>query len=91
MARYKATLMHGERGGEGTYYFEAEDGLIEKSAFTTTRRFMEHLEATAGLGNIDWHASGTMRNDDKKIVTAIGNFVFNGDDEQPFVCLISYA
>lgn len=89
MAIYKATLMHGERGGEGQYTFEAEDGLIARSALTTVRRFMEHLQTHAGIGAIDWHVNAAMKNKEKRVVTALGELVMHGDDEQPFVCFIT--
>lgn len=89
MAIYKATLMHGERGGEGTYTFEAEDGLIDRSAMTTVRRFMEYLQDRAGLGTIDWHVNAAMKNKEKRVVTALGELVMKGNDEQPFVCFIT--
>lgn len=91
MATYKAVLMHGERGGEGQYTFDAEDDLITHSAMTTVRRFMEHLQDHAGLGAIDWHVNAAMKNKEKRVVTALGDLVMHGDDEQPFVCFISEA
>lgn len=90
MATYHATLMHGERGGEGTYEFEAEDGLIENSAMTMVRRFMEHLTDNAGLGNFEWHVNAAMKNKEKGVVTALGELVLSGDEE-PFVCFITEA
>lgn len=91
MAKYQATLMHGERGGEGSYTFEAKDGLIQKSPMKTLKAFIAHLEATAGLGHIDWIASAALRNKEKGVVTAMGSFIFHGDDEQPFICMITEA
>lgn len=88
MATYHATLMHGDRGGEGTYTFEAETGLIQHSAMTTVRRFMEHLNDHAGLGKFDWHVNAAMKNKEKGVVTALGELVLHGDDE-PFVCFIT--
>ena len=88
MATYQATLMHGERGGDGTYRFEGPDDLFTRSAMTILRAFMAHLEETAGLGHIDYHFNAAMKNKDKQVVTALGSLLFHGDDEQPFVCMI---
>ncbi|PIE11939.1 MAG: hypothetical protein CSA72_02155 [Rhodobacterales bacterium] len=90
MATYNATLMHGERGGEGKYTFEAEDGLIDNSAMSTVRRFMEHLTEHAGLGPFEWQLNAAMKNKEKHVVTALGVLVLHGDEE-PFVCFINEA
>lgn len=89
MAQYKATLIHGERGGEGTYSFEAPGGLILKSGLSTVRAFMEHVKTLPGMGHSDWHLHSVNRNGSKTVVTAMGTFEFEGSDEQPFVCFIS--
>lgn len=91
MATYEATLMHGERGGEGRYKFDAEDGLMGGSAMTVVRTFMEHLQDHAGIDHIDWQVNAAMKNKDKGVVTALGNLIMNDDDEQPFVCFINAA
>lgn len=91
MATYKAVLMHGERGGEGQYTFEAEDDLIARSAVTTVRRFMEHLQQHTGMDEFEWHVNAAMKNKEKRVVTALGELIMHGDDEQPFVCFINEA
>ncbi len=62
MAKFQAVLMHGERGGDGTYSFDGADDLFGQSALTILRAFMAHLEASAGLGHIDYHVNAAMKN-----------------------------
>lgn len=88
MTTYEATLVHAERGGKGTYRFEAKDGLIGKSAFKVVRKFMEHLEGRFDHDHFEWRVNASFKNKEKGIVTALGEFEFHGDDEQPFVCYI---
>lgn len=89
MTSYKAILVHGERGGEGEYVFEAPEGVIKKSAFTTVRYFMEFLSTKFDSDEFEWHVNAAFKNKGKAIVTAMGVFEFHSDDEQPFVCYIS--
>lgn len=92
MANFQAVLMHGSRGGEGTYRFEGPDTLLKKSPVKAARVFMEYLEAThPALGHIDYEINAALKNKDKQVVTILGNLVFHGDDEQPFMCMISVA
>ena len=83
--------MHGERGGDGSYEFDGPDDLFSHSAMTILRTFMAHLEASAGLGHIDYHVNAAMKNKEKQVVTSLGSLVFHGNDEQPFVCMINPA
>lgn len=89
MAEYTATLIHGERGGEGKYTFEAADALIQLSGLSTVRAFMDHVRTLPGMSHSDWHLQSVSRNDSKTVVTAMGTFEFSDGNEQPFVCFIS--
>lgn len=89
MAQYRAILMHGKRGGEGQYDFEADAGLIKKSAMATFRALMDHLQTLPGMGDMEWHVVSVHRSSDKDEVAGIGNFEFEDGTEQPFACFIS--
>ena len=89
MATYEAILMHGNRGGEGKYSFEGKDDLLKRSPVKVLRAFLEYLDEHAGIGHIDYEINAAMKNKEKGVVTALGNLVFHGDDEQPFICMIS--
>ena len=91
MATYTAVLMHGNRGGEGTHTFEGDADLMSRSPVRILRVFMAALEGKAGLGHIDYEVNAAMKNEDKNVVTALGNLILHGDDTQPFVCMISPA
>ena len=52
---------------------------------------MQAMDDTAGLGRIDYELNATMKSRDGKIVTALGNLIFHGDDVQPFIVMISAA
>ncbi len=91
MAKYQAVLMHGKRDAEGNHPFEAAEGLMQHSPARITRTFMEAMEAVSGVGHIEYELNATMKSRDGKIVTALGNLVFHGDDVQPFIVMISEA
>ncbi|KUF10516.1 hypothetical protein [Pseudoponticoccus marisrubri] len=91
MATYKAVLMHGERGGEGRYSFEAEDGVLERSTHATMTAFMQHLQGKLEPAHMDWRLDGVLRNDDLGVITAAGTLIFDAGDRQPFVCMINEA
>jgi hypothetical protein len=91
MAQYEAVLMHGVRGGEGTYTFEGPDDLMNKSPARVMRHFMAWVDANAGIGHVDYELNAVMKNDDASIVTSLGRMIFDGDNAQPFVCMIARA
>lgn len=91
MARYAMVLMHGIRGGEGRYVFEADDDLMTRSPERVLRTAMDTLDERAGLGHIDYEINAALMNRDKGIVTALGNLIFHGDDVQPFGAFIAAA
>jgi len=91
MAAYTMILMHGDRGGEGRYTFEADADLLAHSPATVMRTAMAALDARAGIGHIDYELNAALKNSEKGVVTALGNLVFHGDDVQPFGAFISAA
>ena len=91
MATYEAVLMHGIRGSEGTYRFEGPDDLMDRSPVRVMRHFMEWINANAGIGHVDYELNAAMKNDDVKIVTALGRMNFSPMSHQPFVCMIARA
>lgn len=89
MVTYEAIVMHGERGGEGRYRFDAEKDLSTRSGMKLLRAFMAHLENQFESGAFEWDLSSIKHNREKGVVTAMGDFVFHGNDIQPFACFIS--
>lgn len=89
MAKYLAVLMHGSRGGEGRYEFEGSDDLLDQTPVRVMRAFMESVEAKAEVGHIDYEINAALKNQPHKVVTVVGDLVFNGDDRQPFMCMLS--
>lgn len=90
MARYEATLMHGERGGEGRYAFDATEDLMALTPVKVIRTFMDYLEKTRGeqIGHIDFEINGALKNAELGIVTGMGQLVLQ-DGVQPFVVFIN--
>ena len=89
MAKYGATIMHGNRDAQRTIEFDGPDDLIEHSPMTVMRTFMAHLDETADLGHIDYHVNAALKNDKYQVVTVLGELVFGKGDHQPFMCMIS--
>jgi hypothetical protein len=89
MAQYTAVLMHGNRDAEGRHRFEADDDLMTHSPATVMRVFMEAMDATAGVGHIDYELNAAMKNRDSNIVTTLGSLVFHDNNVQPFICMIA--
>lgn len=88
MAEYEAVLMHGKRGGEGRYRFAADPEQV-----TTPVRmlgaFMAHLERTAHVGHIEFEVNSAFRHKETGIVTGIGQFHFEGGNDEPFAVFIA--
>lgn len=91
MAKYKLEIMHGDRGGEGTYIFDAQDDLLSHSPMTVLKAAMTWLDAHAGVGHIDWEVHAALKNKEKRIVTSMGHLVFHETDHQPYVVYITEA
>lgn len=91
MASYEAVLMHGVRGSEGRYRFEGPDDLMDRTPARVMRHFMEWVDANAGVGHVDYELNAAMKNDEAKIVTALGRMIFSENSTQPFVCMIARA
>jgi hypothetical protein len=90
MATFEAVLMHGNRGGEGTYRFDGDDDLMTRTPVRVMRVFMEWVEANAGVGAIDYELNAALKDEKSGTVTALGKLIFD-DSEQPFVCMITRA
>lgn len=89
MATYLAQIMHGNRNADRDYQFEAGADLMDHTPSVVLRTFIEHLNRTAGLGQIDYELNAAMKSKSGNTVTALGNFIFSQNDEQPFICMIS--
>ncbi|MBB93216.1 MAG: hypothetical protein CML68_01225 [Rhodobacteraceae bacterium] len=89
MAKYGATIMHGNRDAQRTIEFDGPDDLIEHSPMTVMRAFMDYVEAHAHIGHIDYEANAAMKNAKADVVTVLGELKFASGDHQPFMCMIS--
>ena len=89
MSKYLAVVMHGKRGGEGRYEFEGPGDLLGRTPVRIMRAFMDSIEATNGIGHIDYEINAALKNKQYGIVTVIGEVVFEGGDHQPFMCMLS--
>jgi len=89
MSKYLAVVMHGKRGGEGRYEFEGPDGLLDRTPVRIMRAFMDSIEATNGIGHLDYEINAALKNKQYGIITVIGEVVFEGGDHQPFMCMLS--
>ncbi|MEL6205378.1 MAG: hypothetical protein AAFR47_08720 [Pseudomonadota bacterium] len=91
MPTLTATLMHGKRDAEGTYSFDVSDTTAADTPVRIMRAFMEHIQATANVGHIDYEINAAMKNRDKQITTVIGEMVFEAGNREPFTCFIALA
>jgi len=89
MTHYTAVLIHGDRGGEGSYTFEGDDGLLSKTPVKVMRAFMEYLDEHAHLGHIEYVVNAAMKNKELGVVTVLGELEFGDANDQPFMCMIS--
>ncbi|WP_172298623.1 hypothetical protein [Pseudoruegeria sp. HB172150] len=89
MANYTASLMHGNRDAEGVRTFEGPEDLMSQSPVRVMRAFMDWVDAHSGLDHIDFELNAAMKSKDGKTVTALGNLIFDGNSEQPFICMIT--
>ncbi|MEO1066022.1 MAG: hypothetical protein AAFW47_01460 [Pseudomonadota bacterium] len=89
MATFHATMMHGKRGGEGSYTFEGEDNLLELTPVRIMRVFMEGVVAKKQIGHVDYLINAALKNDQHSVVTVLGEIKLNDGDWQPYMCMIS--
>lgn len=89
MAMYEAVIMHGERGGEGRYEFSASPDLFAGTPSGVLRALMQHVEAEAHIGHIEYEVNAAFKNDRADVVTALGQLHFEHDGAQPFICMIN--
>ncbi len=89
MAQYVAQILHGNRAGEGEYTFEGPDNLMSHTPVKVMRAFMEHVDAAAQLGHVEYTINAAMKNSRVGVVTVLGELEFSGNNHQPFVCMIS--
>lgn len=86
---YHATMMHGVRGGEGRYTFEADESLFGDTPVRIMRRFMEAVKVQNRLDYLDYEINAAFKNPDAETVAVIGTVSFSADNHQPFMCMIS--
>jgi len=89
MTTFHAILVHGKRGGEGHYEFDAPDGLLGQGANEIMCAFMESVEARNGIGEVDHEIRAVLKSRHDSIATILGELTFDSGDHQPFMCMIS--
>ena len=86
---YHATMMHGRRGGEGKYDFDAPDDRFLMTPVRIMRFFMDEVKKQNHLSYIDYEINAAFKNKEAQTVAVVGVVSFSDSDEQPFVCMIS--
>ena len=88
MPKYITTLVHGRRGGEGRYEFDAEEKLLDEPPVCIMRTFMDSIEQNFKIGHIDYQINTATKDQRHGIVTVTGDIIFERGDHQPFMCMI---
>jgi hypothetical protein len=90
MATYHARMLDAETGGEGSYDFEGPQDLMSRTADEIVTVFFDHVEQKILHHHTDWEVNGIMKNRERRVVTAMGSLLANGDEPPlPFLLLIS--
>lgn len=88
MRKFSAILMHGNRAAQGEYEFEGDDRLFDDTPVKIMRAFMDSIEERLGVGFIEYEINGALKNTAALVVTVIGEFHFEDENSQPFMCMI---
>ncbi|MBX9925105.1 MAG: hypothetical protein K2Y05_02000 [Hyphomicrobiaceae bacterium] len=89
-ATYHARMMSADSSGEGHYTFEAEAGLMKKTADEVVQVFFAHVEKDVLRNHVDWELNGVIKNKDLGVVTAMGSLVTDdAHSAMPFLVMIS--
>ncbi len=90
MARYVASVMDAETGGENRYPFEGPDGLLEETPVKVVRHFMEIVDRTIlPAEHVDYELNFAMKNRERAVVTAAGSLIREKGGEIPFLLMIA--
>ena len=92
MAKYLCIVMHGETGGEGQYTFDGPDSLLSETPVRVFRTFMEMIDHDVFPSqHVDYEINAAMKNSERKVVTVLGQMIFDGDPPAPFMAMISHV
>ena len=92
MTSYVATMMDAETGAQGTYPFEADAQLFEKTPVRIVRLFMEHVDKDLfPKHHLDYEINACLKSREKRVVTAIGSLHFEHEPASPFMLMIADA
>ncbi|MEM8728301.1 MAG: hypothetical protein AAGF79_00160 [Pseudomonadota bacterium] len=91
MAKYGATIMHGNRDGQRVVSFDGPEDLMDRSPMSVLRVLMEHLDSASNIGHIDYEVNAALKSEKATVVTVLGELKFRSGDHQPFMCMISPA
>ena len=92
MAEYLCIVMHGETGGEGRYRFHGPDALLTETPVRVFRKFMEMIDQNVFPSqHVDYEINAAMKNNERKVITVLGQMIFDGDPPAPFMAMISHV
>jgi hypothetical protein len=76
-------------GSDSHYEFEADDDLFQRPADEIVEAFMAHIHREGVIKHeFGYELNSAHKNKEKRVVTAIGNLLLDGD-ELPFTAMIS--
>ncbi|MGH1412336.1 MAG: hypothetical protein ACRBB0_02515 [Pelagimonas sp.] len=90
MAKFQATLMHGNREAVGEYSFEGPIDLMSQPPEQVMQTFMAAMDKIAHLGHIDYALESVEKMHDGTVVSAVGTMTLHGTPEG-FRCLVKSA
>ena len=90
MATYRARLIDSTSDAESVHDFDAPDDLMEETPVRVVRSFFEHIDRAAlPAGHVDWELNAAFKNRERRVVTCMGSFHFEGQPAAPFLLMVS--
>lgn len=91
MTKMTATLMHGDRGGEGRYVFDMDAPFDSVPPAQIMESFLDWLRRTHPVEMVDCQVAAAHRSPRADVVTVIGEMDFGDGNQQPFMCMFAPA
>jgi hypothetical protein len=91
MATYRARMLDGETGSDGTYDFEWQEGLMNETPVRVVRAFFERVDRAAfPTRHVDYEINAALKNRERGIVTCMGSLHFEGGaPPAPFLLMVA--
>lgn len=86
---YTARFLHGRTGGEGNYAFEGPSILMQASPVRIMRHCMERITERKLIEHEDYEIFTALKDDEHKVITVTGKFIYTGGSSSPFMCMIA--